>query len=233
MFTHFIIIYVSTTTKINYCNYFMFQYVKDIINSYIKAESSTKQYQSWMKAGCTINPESVTLFASNLIHDLVFPGKTYKETWKLQEEAKECTQEEIQHWLMTCSDLAAMQGAVFERLYFGAETPAGDDAICLYPMCRGVTRGLSGDEPFPSILDMTEISFLNAALPAELRNQWRFLFSTKIHGESFSKLLGNVSSKGPSILIVKDKDGHIFGGFGTESWNLGPKFVGKLLDKCC
>jgi hypothetical protein len=33
--------------------------------------------------------------------------------------------------------------------------------------------------------------------------------------------------KGPSLIVVKDKDGFIFGGFASQGWELNPKFYGK------
>lgn len=33
-------------------------------------------------------------------------------------------------------------------------------------------------------------------------------------------------NQGPSVLVVEDDHGHIFGGFATASWTLGPKFFG-------
>lgn len=42
-------------------------------------------------------------------------------------------------------------------------------------------------------------------------------------------LMGNIVDRGPSLVFVKDLDGHIFGGFASTSWAIGPQFKGRLL----
>lgn len=68
--------------------------------------------------------------------------------------------------------------------------------------------------------------FINSNLPTDNRLKWRFLFSSQIHGESFSTLMGRIMDQGPSVIIVEDTDGYIFGGFAASSWSLSPNFVG-------
>ena len=108
------------------------------------------------------------------------------------------------------------------------------------PMCRGIPGSV-----YPSWLSLADVFFINSALPDELRKEWRFLFSTRIHGESFSRfdtvvrnetvltviflyfsLLGAIIDKGPSIIVIKDQDGYIFGGFASTSWTISPQFTG-------
>lgn len=38
--------------------------------------------------------------------------------------------------------------------------------------------------------------------------------------------LGRIINQGPSVLIIEDKNGYMFGGFAPVSWNLSPKWVG-------
>jgi hypothetical protein len=38
--------------------------------------------------------------------------------------------------------------------------------------------------------------------------------------------MGNIIDKGPSVVFIKDFDGHIFGGFASTSWTVGPQFKG-------
>lgn len=33
--------------------------------------------------------------------------------------------------------------------------------------------------------------------------------------------------QGPSVLIIEDRNGYIFGGFASHSWALGPKYYGN------
>lgn len=33
-------------------------------------------------------------------------------------------------------------------------------------------------------------------------------------------------NQGPSVLVVEDRNGYMFGGFATHSWTMGPKYYG-------
>lgn len=82
---------------------------------------------------------------------------------------------------------------------------------------------------FCSLLDFPSVMFLNSHIPFELQKHWRLLFSTQIHGESFSKLCGQLVDQGPSLLVLRDSDGSIFGGFASQSWEAKPQFKGEVL----
>lgn len=71
--------------------------------------------------------------------------------------------------------------------------------------------------------------FINNSLPHDLQSEWSLLFSTRIHGLSFTSMLGKITNRGPTLLIVEDTKGHVFGGFASDSWRLGPKFIGKAI----
>lgn len=78
-----------------------------------------------------------------------------------------------------------------------------------------------------SILDIPLLMFLTSQLPSGNTAPWRLLFSTNVHGESFTRLVGNCKSRGSTVLLVKDTKGHIFGGFASHSWEIKPQFQGK------
>lgn len=44
-----------------------------------------------------------------------------------------------------------------------------------------------------------------------------------------SRLLGAIVDKGPSVIVIKDQDGGIFGGFASTSWVVNPHFTGKSI----
>lgn len=77
-----------------------------------------------------------------------------------------------------------------------------------------------------SLLDVPSLLLLNRHLPHQLRLQWRFLYSSLIHGASFATFLSHIKDKGPIILVVKDSNGNVFGSFVSESLELGPAFTG-------
>lgn len=77
------------------------------------------------------------------------------------------------------------------------------------------------------IIELPHVLYINAQLPREMRHKWRFLFSSKIHGESFSTMLGKMLDKGPTLFFIEDEDQYIFGGYAPESWALKPQFAGN------
>lgn len=98
------------------------------------------------------------------------------------------------------------------------------EIVNLVPGCKGIKgRGLV------SLFDIPSIIYINSHLPAELQHKWRLLFSSRLHGESFSQLCGHIVNKGPCIVILRDLDGYIFGGFASHSWEVKPQFQGKTL----
>ena len=83
-------------------------------------------------------------------------------------------------------------------------------------------------ETFDSdLLDQSMLMMLNSYFPHSLRGRFYPLFSSTKHGESFSTfckaLLG---CAGPTLLVVRDRGGHIFGGFASSSWQIDPNFTG-------
>ncbi|XP_027060101.1 TLD domain-containing protein 1-like isoform X1 [Pocillopora damicornis] len=77
-----------------------------------------------------------------------------------------------------------------------------------------------------SLLDIPSIILLNHHLPQSSQHQWRLLFSTQTHGESFSAFIHQITNQGPMIIVARDTGGHIFGGFASVSWSIKSHFVG-------
>ncbi|XP_076849578.1 MTOR-associated protein MEAK7 isoform X2 [Brachyhypopomus gauderio] len=125
----------------------------------------------------------------------------------------------LEQWLLRVSGVAA-----FLELLIGEALEVGltsRPAPTLLPLC--------GDAPWTSLhslLDLPLLMFLIPQLPAGDRAPWTLLFSTSVHGESFTRLVGNCKGRGPSVLLVKDTKGHIFGGFASQSWEIKPQFQG-------
>ncbi len=78
------------------------------------------------------------------------------------------------------------------------------------------------------LLNIPLLMFLSPQLPAGHSAPWRLLFSTNIHGESFTQLVGICKNRGPTVILVKDTKGHIFGGFASQSWEVKPQFQGEF-----
>ena len=83
--------------------------------------------------------------------------------------------------------------------------------------------------PVSTLLDKHALVFLNNYnLPKHLTTEWRLLFCNAINGDSFTQLVRHTVNKGPTLIVVKDKDGYIFGGFASQGWESRPKFYGTF-----
>ena len=85
-------------------------------------------------------------------------------------------QTDIESWLMRCPLFAAIQTNVF-RAAFRLDIP--HDYRNILPACGDLPKDLS------PALGPLEQMFVNYALPQPQRDQWRLLFSNRIHGQSF------------------------------------------------
>lgn len=83
-----------------------------------------------------------------------------------------------------------------------------------------------------TILDVPALVLLSYNLPGELRGEWRPLYSNHQYGDSFSQLQTRILKQGPSVIVVRDKAGHVFGGFASAHWDIRPQFVGKYQFNC-
>ncbi|KAG8374062.1 hypothetical protein BUALT_Bualt11G0091800 [Buddleja alternifolia] len=66
-----------------------------------------------------------------------------------------------------------------------------------------------------------------ALSPAEL-DEWQLLYHSNLHGMSFNTFLGNIQNDGPTVLIIKDKEGYIYGGYASQPWERHADFYGDM-----
>jgi len=69
---------------------------------------------------------------------------------------------------------------------------------------------------------------LRTALPVRYRNyNWRLLFSTARDGTSLNTFHLRMSEHGgPTVLVMEDTNGYVFGGFASEEWRIQDSFFG-------
>ena len=61
-------------------------------------------------------------------------------------------------------------------------------------------------------------------LPPPLRHRrWELLFNTSEHGCSIKSILSRCAGAGPTVILVRDRQGHVFGAFAAESWRQHPE----------
>lgn len=190
----------------------------------IQKLSNTKQFKSWFSRGCFTSAQNIQRLAESLTHDLA--------------AAESITRRALEVWLQGSTVLGQLLLFVFMHLYNISHKEKGQVSSdkgmeeshqmltekdrSLIPFCRGLDLIPS----YPSVLDLNQIVFINANLPQQYQLEWRFLFSSEIHGESFSTLIGRVVNQGPSVLVVEDRNGYMFGGFAPANWSLCPTFFG-------
>ena len=58
----------------------------------------------------------------------------------------------------------------------------------------------------------------------------RPLVQSRTHGLSYATVLGRLRRQGPSVLVVRDKGGFVFGCYASESWERRTRFYGD--SKC-
>ncbi|XP_034542593.1 MTOR-associated protein MEAK7 [Notolabrus celidotus] len=98
---------------------------------------------------------------------------------------------------------------------------SGRPAPTLLPPCRETPW-----KDLRCLLDLPTLMFLAPQLPDSYSAPWRLVFSTRLHGESFTRMMAGLMKRGPTLLLLKDTKGHIFGGFASHAWEVKPQFQG-------
>lgn len=77
------------------------------------------------------------------------------------------------------------------------------------------------------ILNESMVDEITSYLPIVLAlRRWQLSFCSKLHGVSFGSFYSRVSNKGPSILVVRDTNGVVFGAFISESIRNSTNYYG-------
>lgn len=206
-----------------------------------------EEYKSWESKGFRIVKECIQKLAESLAYDVVKQG-TQKVT---REDAERWLQQNptflymLEEVFTHLYHYRANKNLQEEQVGVRPRRPSIKTNYLL-PLCEGNLHlklyaiitdkkyalcyqflGLQYVPDYPAFTDISQMLFINSNLPHDHRNKWRFLFSSQIHGESFSTLLGRIMDQGATVLIIEDTNGYIFGGFAPGSWSLGPNFFGK------
>jgi TLD len=192
------------------------EYVEAVVSSYMMSIRDQGRYKSWCENGIGLCQANIRHLAEVLTYDAISEGQQH------------ITRYELEQWLEKNPTFAKMLKIVFTHLYNFHQQPDGakklelDTFTDLLPMCEDHDH-----KELPALIDVSQVVFINSNLPTDLEGQWRFLFSSDVHGHSFSALLRKISKQGPTVLIIEDTNGHVFGGFAPASWKLCSNFVGN------
>ncbi|CAL1532322.1 unnamed protein product [Lymnaea stagnalis] len=199
------------------------KFVTNILHSYEKLLTAhCTAYQSWIFAPAG---DSHDRLAISLLSNLLNTGnaKVNNSSLPVLDEKLSVKVEDVDEWLSECSLFTQVLKQVFHGAFqFYQQEPQQITFLPRVPQVRDTNWSR-----FKTILDFPTVLFLNSALYPDLQTQWKLIFSNNLHGCSFSQLLQHLRNKGPSYLIIRDKDGHVFGGFAAISWEINPKFTGN------
>jgi hypothetical protein len=78
-----------------------------------------------------------------------------------------------------------------------------------------------------AVLSEGMIHVLSYYLPATCKLlDWKLLYSPKKHGSSLHTFLDKVEEWSPTLMVIRDTFGHVFGCFMTEEWHFCSTFYG-------
>ncbi|KAG2262745.1 hypothetical protein Bca52824_069824 [Brassica carinata] len=71
---------------------------------------------------------------------------------------------------------------------------------------------------------------IGGALPHHELEEWKLLYHSSLHGQSFNTFLGHTSNTGmsASVLIIKDREGCVYGGYASQPWERHSDFYGDM-----
>jgi len=211
----------------------LIQILQGLAKSYFNVKgASSPAIQEWDKAGAgnNANDKNFLNWALSIIMDLLFPGKKPKDIInetgdddidtdkkKGDDDVKNDHDSDVQNlaegWFDGHPEIGKMQKDVFDDIFDTTDDDKTeeDDPAPLVPVP-------SDFEENCSCLDNASILFINTNLLLEYRKNWRFLYSTKSHGRSMDELISKISYRGPTVIIIKDSSGRMFGAHASTSW---------------
>ncbi|XP_064610458.1 MTOR-associated protein MEAK7-like [Liolophura sinensis] len=197
----------------------MSEFVALLIKSYVKINQKSEQFKSWKFSSPEKWAKSLSLY---LLTDLFEKGPSTQEASGNPPE-RSFTEWELEAWLSSCPLFSHILDLVFHSCFRISQSEEYSERF-LTPMIPTVSN--VNWTKAQTILDVPALILLSYSLPGELRGNWRPLYSNHQYGDSFSQLQTRILKQGPTVIVVRDKAGHVFGGFASVSWNIRPQFVG-------
>jgi len=185
---------------------------------------SSPAIQAWDSAGAGENQNDGNFlnWALSIIRDLLFPGKKPKQI--IEQGGDDVITDDIDSgdkkddgdvkgWFDGHPEIGKMQKDVFDDIFDTTDDgqTEEDDPAPIIPTPTDFEENCS-------CLDNASILFINTNLLLEYRKNWRFLYSTKTKDRSLSEMMSSICYKGPTILVVKDTEGNMFGAHASTSW---------------
>lgn len=78
-----------------------------------------------------------------------------------------------------------------------------------------------------NILTPEHIAYIDHSVPITSQLcRWCLLYSTETHGSSLHTLLMLSKNHTPTLLVIKDEQGNVFGGYGSDEWHRSTQYFG-------
>nr|XP_028595927.1 MTOR-associated protein MEAK7 isoform X2 [Podarcis muralis] len=198
------------------------EFAEDLVGSVVHVLSYRKMLKGWNLKNVQNSTTGIKALASQLVSELKSADGKRLEGGQALDAV--CDESSIEDWVFRVPQVSAfLTVAVQQGLPILHSLPDQEqETFPLLPACQGV-RG----SRFVSLLNIPSITYINSHLPSELQHKWRLLFASQVHGESFTQLCGHIVNQGPCVLVLKDTDGYVFGGFSSCSWVVKPQFQGN------
>ncbi|XP_038394069.1 LOW QUALITY PROTEIN: MTOR-associated protein MEAK7 isoform X8 [Canis lupus familiaris] len=195
------------------------KFTEDLVGSVVHVLNYRQELRGWTQKTGLGPPPRVQVLAAQLFSEMDLRGKSFRGPQQLD---CECDLAMVEAWVFRVPHVATFLSVVIHRGFL-LRLPL--DLATLVP-----ERHIDQERVFESVLDILSVIYINSHLPREQRHRWRLLFSSKLHGHSFTQLCGHITQQGPCVVLVEDHDGHVFGGFASCSWEVKPQFQGD--DTC-
>lgn len=197
------------------------KFTEELVTSVVHVLTHRHELRGWTGRKSTVSPTSVQTMAAQLLSEMKFQdGHKFRGPQCLDQV---CDQAVIEDWMFHVPHVGLFLSVVIHRGLRLLNSFV--DLSTLVPE-RHVDKG----QPFESILDVLPVIYLNSHLATDQQHRWRLLFSTQLHGQSFSQLCSHITHQGPCLVVLEDRDGYVFGGFASRSWEVKPQFQGD--NKC-
>merc|ERR1712227_331486 len=201
------------------------QILVGLAKSYFNIKGKTNSsIQAWDAAGAGQNSNDGNFlnWALSLIRQLLFPGKKPKEIIRDGDDddidtdpdsGKKKDDGDVKGWYDGHPEIGKMQKDIFDDIF-----DTTDDGVTDEDDPEPIVPKPQDFEENCSCLDHASILFINTNLLLEYRKNWRFLFSSASHDKSLAEMSSRICYNGPTILVIKDTEGNVFGARASTSW---------------
>jgi hypothetical protein len=79
-----------------------------------------------------------------------------------------------------------------------------------------------------SILSLEQVAQIDRVIPITCQLcKWKLLYSNDLHGSSLDSLLMLSKNQSPTLLVIQDDQGNVFGGFASDEWHTAQQYYGN------